>query len=98
MVAPFGEHPFHAASAEQYRDSPFDPGAEPLAELKGPTLLKGLPLGTPLTAGLRDAGAGHARLVTSLQVRGTEEAAIGAIHIRGVAKRIGVAGQRGRDM
>src|SRR5918996_3820459 len=98
MVAPFGEHAFHAASAEQYRDSPFDPGAEPLALFKLPALLEGLPLSTALAAGLSDARAAHAGRLTGLQVRDTEEAPISTIECGRVAKRVSVPFQGRRDV
>ncbi len=96
---PFGAAALHAAAAHQYRNAALDAGAKALALFERRRSFVGLlALRRLAAAALRNAdrgdGAAHARG----HVLFAEEAAIGAIEVRGAAERAAVALERGRRL
>ena len=94
----FDERAFHAAPTEQHGDPPLDAGPKPLPLLEGFALLDRFALRTAPATRLWNARTGHPRGLTGLQVRGTEEPAVRTVEFRSLAKRVGVALERRRDM
>src|SRR5882672_466755 len=98
MLATLDERALHAAPAKQHGDATFDAGAEALPALERPALFERFPFGASLPSRLRDAGEEDTSMLAGLKVRFIEEAAIGAVQLRGRIKEGCVAVERRRDM
>ena len=86
MFSTFDERALHTAPAKEYRDAPFDAGAESLSSLERAALFVRFPFGAALASGLRDAADDDASIAAGLKVVFAEEASVGGVHVRGHIK------------
>src|SRR5580700_739376 len=94
----FGAATLHAAAAHQYRDAPLNAGTEALALLECRRSFVVPALRRLAAATLRDRDRGDAAVHAQRHIALAEEAAIGAVELRGAAENAAMALERRRHM